>query len=90
MVSGGIFLPAVYDMATNLTSPVNYYVYDHRNEMSFNAFFGPYPYPNELGVTHGDEMVSLFYTKGQQTLRGEDLKVSRLMVSLWTRFAGAR
>lgn len=87
MVSGGIFIPGIFDMATNLSSPVYYYVYGHRNEMSFNAFYGPYPYPSKLGVTHGDEMVSLFYMKGQEPLKGEDLKVSMLMIDLWTQFA---
>lgn len=74
-------------MATNLTSPVNFYVYGHQNQASLNAVYGPYPKPNKLGVTHGDEMTSLFYTTGQATLKGDDLAVSKLVVNLWTRFA---
>lgn len=85
MVSGGIFLQGIFDMAIKLSSPVHYYVYDHTNKMSFNAFFGPCP--TKLGVTHGDEMISLFFTQGQDKLEGEDLNVSKLMIEIWTNFA---
>lgn len=85
MVSGGLFLQGVLDMATNLSSTVYYYIYDHENAFSFNQFYGPCT--KNLGVTHGDEMTSLFYITGQVPLKGEDLKVSKLMVDLWTRFA---
>jgi len=85
MVSGGIFLQGIFDMATKLSSPVYYYVYDHTNEMSFNSYFGPCP--TKLGVTHGDEMISLFFTADQAELKGEDLSVSKLMIDIWTRFA---
>lgn len=85
MVTGGIFLPAIIDLATNITSPVHFYVYDYINEMTFNTMYGPCT--KKLGVSHGDEMVSLFPMEGQETLKGDDLKVSRLMVDLWTRFA---
>jgi len=86
MVGGGIFLQGIFDMAIKLSSPVHYYVYDHTNKMSFNTYFGPCR-PNELGVTHGDEMISLFFTKGQDELEGEDLNVSKLMIDIWTNFA---
>jgi len=85
MVSGGIFLQGIFDMAIKLSSPVHYYVYDHTNKMSFNAYFGPCP--TKLGVTHGDEMISLFFTQGQDKLEGEDLNVSKLMIEIWTNFA---
>lgn len=85
MVSGGIFLQGIFDMAIKLSSPVHYYVYDHTNKMSFNSYFGPCP--TKLGVTHGDEMISLFFTKGQDELTGEDLNVSKLMIEIWTNFA---
>ncbi|XP_060845477.1 uncharacterized protein LOC132925065 [Rhopalosiphum padi] len=85
MISGGIFLDGIFDMAIKLSSPVHYYVYNHTNEMSFNSFFGPCP--KKLGVTHGDEMISLFFTKDQAELKGEDLNVSKLMIDIWTSFA---
>lgn len=85
MISGAIFLQGIFEMATKLSSPVHYYVYNHTNEMSFNSYFGPCN--KKLGVTHGDEMISLFLTKGQAELKGEDLNVSKLMIDIWTRFA---
>lgn len=85
MVTGGIFLNGIFDLATKLSSPVRYYVYNHTNEKSFNEFFGLYP--KSLGVTHGDEMISLFKMDAVESLKGEDLQVSKLMVELWTRFA---
>lgn len=85
MVTGGLFLPAIIDMATNVSLPVFYYVYDHLNKLTYNTMYGPYPKP--LGVTHGDELFSLFFTEGQPPLMGEDLLVSELMVNLWTSFA---
>lgn len=85
MVSGGIFLQGIFDMAIKLSSPVYYYVYNHTNKMSFNTYFGPCR--TKLGVTHGDEMISIFYTQGQDELNGEDLNVSKLMIEIWTNFA---
>ncbi|VVC41621.1 Carboxylesterase type B, conserved site,Carboxylesterase, type B,Carboxylesterase type B [Cinara cedri] len=85
MVTGGIFLQAIIDMAINMTSPVHFYVYDYTNEMTFNSLYGPCT--KKIGVTHGDEMISLFPMKDQEPLKGDDLKVSKLLVDLWTRFA---
>ncbi|CAH1724878.1 unnamed protein product [Aphis gossypii] len=85
MISGAIFLQGIFEMATKLSSPVHYYVYNYTNEMSFNSFFGPCN--KKLGVTHGDEMISLFFSEGQAQLKGEDLNVSKLMIDIWTRFA---
>uniref|UniRef100_A0A2H8TEY6 Carboxylic ester hydrolase n=2 Tax=Melanaphis sacchari TaxID=742174 RepID=A0A2H8TEY6_9HEMI len=85
MIGGGIFLQGVFDMATKLSSPVYYYIYNYTNAMSFNSNYGPCN--TNLGVTHGDEMISLFYADGQAELKGEDLNVSKLMVDIWTSFA---
>lgn len=84
MISGGIFLQGVFEMATKLASPVYFYVYGHQNEFSFNSLFGAYPY--SLGVTHGDEMTSLFYTHGMNELDDKDLEVSKVMIDIWTYF----
>jgi len=87
MISGGIFLHGVFKMALELASPVYYYIYGHQNYVSFNSVYGPYPFPKKLGVTHADEITSLFYTTERGDLQGEDLNVSNLMVNIWTNFA---
>lgn len=83
MMTGGIFLKGVIDMANHVMSPVHFYVYDYANKHSFNTFFGPCP--KHLGVTHGDEMISLF-DLGKR-LNTQDANVSKLMVDIWTNFA---
>lgn len=85
MVTGGIFLKGVIDMANNVMSPVHFYVYDYVNKHSLNAYFGPCP--KHLGVTHGDEMISLF-DLGKR-LNTQDGIVSKLMVDIWTNFASS-
>jgi len=87
MISGGLFIHGIFKMAIKLSRPVYYYIYDHLNYVSFNSLYGPYPFPKKLGVTHADEVTSLFYTAGRGDLKGEDLGVSNLMVDIWTNFA---
>jgi len=87
MFSGGLILHGVFKMAVELSSPVYYYIYDHLNYVSFNSFYGPYPFPKKLGVTHADDTTSLFLRAGLEELQGEDLSVSILMVDIWTNFA---
>ncbi|XP_060877024.1 esterase FE4-like isoform X2 [Metopolophium dirhodum] len=87
MISGGLILHGVFQMATKLSQPVYYYIYDYLNNFSFNSLYGPYPCSKKLGVTHADEVTNLFYTAGRAVLQGKDLDVSNLMVNLWTRFA---
>jgi len=86
MVTGGIFLKGVIDMANHVMSPVHFYVYDYVNKHSLNTFFGPCP--KHLGVTHGDEMISLFDFIGKR-LNTQDENVSKLMVDIWTNFASS-
>lgn len=85
MITGGIFVRGILDMATNVSSPVHFYVYDHSNMVSMNKIYGPCL--QSLGVSHGDEIMSLFTAEGLVVLFGEDLKVSKVMVDLWTNFA---
>ncbi|KAL5242170.1 hypothetical protein ACI65C_009580 [Semiaphis heraclei] len=87
MISGGLLLQGIFKMAIELSRPVYYYIYDHLNYVSFNSLYGPYPFPKKLGVTHADEVTSLFYTVERGDLQGEDLAVSNLMVNIWTNFA---
>lgn len=85
MISGGLFLQGIIDTAINLSTPVYFYVYNHVNEFSFNQYFGPYT--NNLGVTHSDELTSLFYFDNYEKLSDADIEVSKLMLNIWTRFA---
>lgn len=77
-------MKGVIDLARNAMSPVYFYVYDYVNKNSLNSFFGPCK--KHLGVTHGDEMTSLFDTVGMP-LNEHDRNVSELMVDIWTNFA---
>ncbi|VVC41617.1 Carboxylesterase type B, conserved site,Carboxylesterase, type B,Carboxylesterase type B [Cinara cedri] len=86
MISGGAFLKGVIDMAQNIMSPARFYVYDYANKYSLNAFFGPCP--KNLGVSHGDEMISLFDCLGKK-LNEPDTNVSKLLVNIWTYFASS-
>ncbi|VVC41619.1 Hypothetical protein CINCED_3A013561 [Cinara cedri] len=88
MISGGFFFQCSINMATSLTSPVRFYVYGHKNEFTFNTIFGPCN--KSLGVSHCDDLISLFALPVAKKLKEEDLKVSELMVNLWTRFASAK
>lgn len=73
-------------MAVKLSSKTNYYyVYNHVNQFTFASLFGPYP--KKLGSTHGDDLISLFTIHGLPWVKGEDLKISKLMVKIWTQFA---
>lgn len=86
MITGAIILKGVIDMARNIMSPVYFYVYDYANKNSLNTFYGPCT--KQLGVTHGDEMTSLFDTVGMR-LNEHDRNVSRLLVDIWTNFASS-
>ncbi|XP_050428100.1 juvenile hormone esterase-like [Adelges cooleyi] len=89
MFGDGAFLQCVVDMAEKLTSPVYFYLYDHQNEFSFNKLFGKCEKP--LGVTHADELNSLFNLKflSRKYLNEKDLAVSKLMINVWTNFASS-
>lgn len=86
MITGGVFLKGVIDMANHVMSPVHFYIYDYPNKRSLNTLYGPYP--KYLGVTHGDEMISLFDFIGKWS-NGPDKNVSKLMVDIWTNFASS-
>jgi len=71
-------------MIRKLSSPVYNYFYDYQNEMSFNAYFGPCEKP--LGVTHGDELTSIF---ALHRLNEQDVRVSKRMVDIWYKFVSS-
>ncbi|XP_050428135.1 esterase E4-like [Adelges cooleyi] len=87
MCGDGFFVHCIFHMAVKLTSPVYFYLYDYQNEISFNNFVGTSKRP--LGVTHADEVGSLFnlklLTKHELNLR--DTEVSKTMINIWTEFA---
>jgi len=86
MISDGCFTHCVVDMIKKLSSPVYSYYYDYQNEFSYNKLFGPCE--KSLGVTHADELNSLFKKSSLNSndLNADDLKISRLMVNIWYRF----
>lgn len=90
MITDGRYLDGILDMALKLSSPVYFYLYDYQNEFSFNTIFGKCN--KKLGVTHSDELTSLFKMKvfNPKKLNAIDTKVSELMVNVWTRFASSK
>jgi carboxylesterase type B len=87
MISDGCFTHCVIDMAKKLSSPVYIYYYDYQNEFSKNKLFDSCQ--KNLGVTHGDELNSLFKKSSLNLndLNENDLNVSRLLINIWYRFA---
>lgn len=81
-----VFAGCVLDMAHKLSSPVYSYFYDYQNEFSNNKVFGSCEKP--LGVTHGDELNSLFKMKSlnPNDLNKKDLEVSNLVINIWYKF----
>lgn len=87
MITDGRYLHGILDMAFKLASPVYFYLYDYQNEFSFNTLYGKCN--KKLGITHGDELTSLFKSDilNPRKLNLRDTKVSKLMVDIWTKFA---
>lgn len=85
-----MFSKCVLDMAYQLSSPVYGYLYNYQNKFSYNTIHGPCEKP--LGVTHGDELNSLFKMSNlnPDDLNEYDLEVSRLMVNIWYKFASSK
>lgn len=87
MFTDSMFTKCVFEMAYRLSSPVYGYLYDYQNEFSYNQIFGSCDKP--LGVTHGDELNSLFkmHVLNPTELNRKDLGVSKLMINVWYKFA---
>lgn len=90
MVGEGIFLSCTTNMALKLSSPVYFYLFDYVQNVSFNNLYGECQKP--LGVSHGDEMISLFPLKMfiPEGLNENDSKVSKLMIDIWVKFASSK
>lgn len=78
------------DMSSKLTSPVYFYLFGYQNELSFNQMFSDSK--RSLGVSHGDEMISLFRLGEifSQGLNEQDTEVSNLMIDIWVKFATSK
>lgn len=86
MIGDGAFVHCVLDMAKRLSSPVYAYLYDHRNEFPDGKRSGLCEM--NMGVRHGDELISLLKGHSRPSpLNVRDLEVSKLMVSIWYKFA---
>lgn len=90
MIGDGIFLTGVVNMAMKLSSPSYFYLFDYQNEFTFNQLFGECG--KSLGVSHCDELISLFPLKSliPQGLNDKDVEVSKLFVDIWVKFASSK
>lgn len=90
MIGDGTFITATMDMATKLSSPSYVYLFDYQNEFTFNTFFGGCGKP--LGVSHADEIISLFSIRAlfPQGLNEKDVEISKLIVDIWVKFASSK
>lgn len=90
MIGDGTFLSCIMDMTMKLSPPVYLYLFDYQNEFSFNQLYGDCEKP--LGVSHADELISLFPLKViiPQGLNKKDTEVSKLMVNIWVKFASSK
>ncbi|XP_060878026.1 esterase FE4-like [Metopolophium dirhodum] len=86
MFTDSCFTECVIDMAYKLSSPVYSYFYNYQNEFSYNKAFGSCERP--LGVTHGDELNSIFKMNSlnPNDLNEKDLEVSKLVINIWYKF----
>ncbi|XP_025194181.1 esterase E4-like isoform X1 [Melanaphis sacchari] len=86
MFTDSCFTEGILDMAYKLSSPVYSYFYNYQNEFSYNKLFGSCEKP--LGVTHGDELNSIFKMNSlnPNDLNEKDLEVSKLIINVWYKF----
>lgn len=89
MIEESNFFPSTMDMATKLSSQSYYYYFDYKNMFTFNDVYGMCGDP--LGVSHSDEMISLFPFKAlfPDGLNSNDIKMSKMMVKIWVKFASS-
>lgn len=91
MIGDGSFSTCAMDMSIKLSSPVYFYLFDYKNnEFSFNQLYGDCKKP--LGVSHGDELISLFSMKelNPKGLNDKEIEMSKLMVNIWVKFASSK
>lgn len=78
------------DMSSKLSSPVYFYLFGYQNEFSFNQMFSDSK--KSLGVSHGDELISLFRLEKifPEGLNEQDTAVSKRMIDIWVKFASSK
>jgi len=89
MISDVCIISCVLDIALKLSPHSYIYLFDYQNEFSFNKLFGQCRKP--LGVSHCDELISLFPFKAinSQGLNEKDEEVSKVMIDIWVKFASS-
>lgn len=90
MITDGLFTSCLFDIPLKSTSPAYFYLFDYQNEFTFNKLYGECAKP--FGVSHADELISLFKIGplvGSQGLNKEDSEFSKVMVNIWTKFASS-
>lgn len=89
MISDCLITYCAIDITQKLSSPIYFYLFDYQNEFTFNKLYGECTIP--LGVSHGDELISLFKINSiiPQGLIDKDSEVSKVMVNIWTKFASS-
>ncbi|XP_050539459.1 juvenile hormone esterase-like isoform X2 [Daktulosphaira vitifoliae] len=86
LFTDAIFTYAIMDLAHKWTSPAYVYLYNYQNEFSFNTRWGSCEIP--LGVSHNDELTSLFNMgNNAPDLNPADTAVSKIVIDIWTQFA---
>lgn len=90
MFGDGFFVHGVLDLASKLSSPVYFYLFDYQNSFSFNRLFGNCQKP--LGVTHADDLNLLFDMSGfiKYNLNEQETEVSKTMINIWSQFASTK
>lgn len=86
LFTDSIFTHSILDMAYQLSSTVYSYLYNYTNEFTYNSVLGSCE--KHLGVTHGDELTSLFKMNdiNPKDLNEKDFEMSKLMVNIWYKF----
>ncbi|XP_046639317.1 venom carboxylesterase-6-like isoform X2 [Daphnia pulicaria] len=67
--------------------PIYYYRYGYRHKLGYGDLL-QLPFKFDFGVVHGDELLLLFTSTGLPLAKHpHDIKVSNMLVDLWTSFA---
>ncbi|XKL67577.1 hypothetical protein PGB90_003068 [Kerria lacca] len=85
MLTDSLFLFHCVEAALRNKEITYFYYYDHLNKFSLNNLLGNYP--GNLGVCHGDDIISFFPVFGFRTSHESDTNVSRRLVNYWVNFA---
>ncbi|XP_065209357.1 juvenile hormone esterase-like [Planococcus citri] len=84
-----IYATGIRESVKLYKGPKYVYYYDHRNEESFASMFANTELDIDIGVIHGEELITFFNSSSvtKPVTEGVDLIVSEQMVNLWTNFA---